>query len=166
MWYFLNRLGNYLLIFDCDLRAVCAVRASYCFRFFLLVVKLRRLVRLYIHDALVVASCFGTYWLALCNPLFRRTSNSDAFSVIDVLLGGLDDLVGDGFLHKVHLALSYYLHELVLQRNDQLLIPLILGCVLVATSQSLQPSCASALSDECALARFDGGMHQERVVLV
>lgn len=162
----MNRLGDYLLIFDCDLRAVSAVRASYCFRFFLLVVKLRRLVRLYIHDALVVAGCLGTYWLALCNPLFRRTSYSDAFSVIDVLLGGLDDLVGDGFLHKVHLTLSYYLHQLVLQRNDQLLIPLILGRVLIPTSQSLQSSCASALSDECTLARFDGGMHQERVILV
>jgi hypothetical protein len=154
LWDFLNCLRDYQLVFDCDLRSVSAVRASDRFSFFLLV-ELSRLISLYVDDAFIVAGGLGAYWLALCYPLFGRSGDPDSFGVINVLLGGLDNLVSNGFLHKVHLTLSYYLHELVLQRNDQFLIPLIFGCILIATSQSLQSSCASTLRNQGTLACLD-----------
>lgn len=129
-------LGDDLLILDGHLRPVSAVGASDRFHLFLLL-ELGCLLRLYVNNALVVARAFASYWLALRYPLLGCSRYSCTFSVVNVLLRGLHDLVSDGFLHQVNLALPYDLHQLVLQRNYQLLIPLIFGRILVATSQSL-----------------------------
>ena len=45
----------------------------------------------------------------------------------EVYLGALNDLVSNCLLHKVHLALPNYLHQLVLKRDRQFALGLHLG---------------------------------------
>ena len=87
------------------------------------------------------------------------------FDVV-ILIRGLHNLIGDGFFHQINFTLADDFHQLVLQRNDQLLIPNILLLVLVASSESLQSSSTTALRNKGSLVRFDRWMYQERIVLV
>ena len=87
------------------------------------------------------------------------------FDVV-ILIRGLHNLIGDGFFHQINFTLADDFHQLVLQRNDQLLIPNILLLVLVASSESLQSSSTTALCNKGSLVRFDRWMYQERIVLV
>lgn len=106
------------MVFNSDLGAICAIGPSDGFGL-LWLVELGGLIGLNVNDAFIIAARLSAYGLTLRDPLFRCSSDTRAFRVINVFLGGLDDLVRDGFLHEVHLTLPDDLHQLVLQRNDQ-----------------------------------------------
>lgn len=156
---------DWLLIVNCDLRSLCTARASDSNG--LLLLKLFW-VSLDINDAfsfLFWVACSLARWLSLNDPCaIACAANASAF--VETLLRSLDDFIRDSFFHEVNLALSDDLHELILKRNHQLFISLILYSILMATSQPLQSGSAASLSNQLILARLDRRMHQEGIILV
>ena len=93
-------------------------------------------------------------------------SNVNSILGLVVLVGSLDNLVRDGFLHQVYLALPDYFHQLVLKRDLQLLIPNILVLIRIASPNSFNPSRTTALRNRRIRICFQRRMHQEWIIFM
>ncbi len=78
--------------------------------------KLRGLVCLNINNTFII-SRFAPDRLPLSRPLLGSAADACSLCVVDILFCGLHNLIRDGFLHEVYLALSDDLHPLIVQRN-------------------------------------------------